>query len=524
MKRALKLLESGRLSDNEAHLLLMDWEGLWARPSQILPPEDALPNVHWSVWLILAGRGWGKTKTGAQCVIHWAKSVSRIAIVAQDAADARDVMVEGESGILESSPKDFRPLYEPSKRRLTWPNGAKGFLYSAEDPDSLRGPQHGAAWSDELCKWKYGQDTWDNLQFGLRLGDHPQQAVTTTPRPIKLLKEILLRDDCVVTKGSTYENLKNLSQNFRAAVVSRYEGTRLGRQELSAELLDDIPGAMWQRSLLDECRAKQPEGSDAIFYNGQAVELTEVVVAVDPPAKSGEDADECGIVVAGKDRHGRGYVLSDRSMRGTPNEWGAATVAAFDAFGANRVVIEVNQGGEMATHVLQSCAKSLRDEGKRDTDYLPTTMVHASRGKATRAEPVSALYEQKKVSHVGFFPLLEDQMCEFTADFDRQKAGYSPDRVDALVWAFTYLIVSSQPNQGLMDYYREQSERIQGKLDQARTDNEGAVIAMKPPVGVNMAYGITGAKYATGKDGLMRVSAADVKGLLTAGFQRVEGS
>ena len=527
MKRAIRLLKSGQLTDEEAHLLLMDWEGLWARPSQLIPPDDALPNgVTWSVWLILAGRGWGKTKTGAETVNKWAKTVSRIAIVAQDAADARDVMVEGESGILESSSKDFMPKYEPSKRRLTWPNGAKGFLYSAEDPDSLRGPQHGAAWSDELCKWKYGQDTWDNLQFGLRLGDHPQQIVTTTPRPIKLLKDILLRDDCVVTKGSTYENLKNLSANFRAAVVSRYEGTRLGRQELSAELLDDIPGAMWQRSNLDENRAQAPETDELhlVLYKGRMIELVEIVVAVDPATTSGEDSNEHGIIVAGKDKDGRGYVLSDRSMHGTPNEWGEAAVTALDEYKANRIVVEVNQGGEMAVHVLQTCAKSLKEKGKRDSSFVPVNTVHATRGKTTRADPVSALYEQNKVSHVGFHPLLEDQMCEFTPDFDKDKAGYSPDRVDALVWAFTYLLVISTPNQGLMDFYRQENEAINAKLDQARTDSEHQVIPMKPPAGVNTAYGLTGAKYHPGSDGLMRVAADDVKGFLTAGFQRVEGA
>lgn len=519
-KKALELLNSGKLDDKEATVLLYDWS-LWARDSQLEPT-----GVDWVTWLILAGRGYGKTRTGAETINKWAKEgwAKRIALIGSDAADARDVMVEGDSGILECSPRDFMPIYEPSKKKLTWPNGCRAFLFSAEDPDSLRGPQFHAAWSDELCKWSYGQDTWDNLQMGLRLGKAPRQIVTTTPRPIKLLKEIILRSDTVITKGSTYENLTNLAKPFRKAVVDRYEGTRLGRQELNAELLDDIPGAMWQRSLLDELRASRHESEDMVTYQGRKVDMAEIVVAVDPPIKSASDSDECGIVAAGKGRDARGYVLADVSVRGTPDEWGTAAVQLFDKLGANWMIYEANQGGEMVAHVLRSCAKALRDKGERTTDHLPLKAVHATKGKATRAEPVSALYEQKRVSHVGFMALLEDQMCEFTSDFDKKKAGYSPDRLDAMVWALTALMVEKMANEGLMEFMRIENEKIQQRLNGAATGAQIAAKAktpMEPPRSVGQAYGANGQLYKRNKDGYMEVEEEDVVPLIRAGFVRV---
>jgi predicted phage terminase large subunit-like protein len=514
---ALRLLDDPDTSDEFAHLISKDWKNIWARPNQ-LPPEG-----DWLTWLILAGRGWGKTKTGAECVIDWAQEPRiRIALVAKDAADARDVMVEGESGIMESSPVNFRPIYEPSKKRLTWPNGTRAFIFSAEDPDSLRGPQFHKAWGDEICKWVYGQETWDNLQFGLRLGDNPQQVMTTTPRPIKLLKDLIQRDDTIITKGSTYENLNNLAAPFRKSVISRYEGTRLGRQELSAELLDDIPGSLWGRAQVDKMRAARHENQAMVTYEGKQIDLAEIVVALDPPTSSGDEANEAGIIAAAKGRDGRGYVLADRSLQGSPDEWGRTAIRVFDELRANWLIYEANQGGEMVAHVLMSCAKAMRLEGLRDTDHIPLKAVHASRGKVTRAEPVSALYEQGRVSHVGFLPLLEDQMCEFTSDFDRTKAGYSPDRVDALVWALTGLLVNWVENEGLLEFYRLENERIGNKLANAIVDEERRVVVLKPPVGVNTAHGLSGAKYGLSDDGLMRVTAEDAIPLTRAGFIRCE--
>lgn len=523
---ALRQISSGKLNDEEADLVLHDWRHLWARPTQVLPEDEILytkeAQVVWVTWLILAGRGWGKTKTGAEAVIEWAKEgkLRRIALVAQDAADARDVMVEGDSGIMESSPHNFMPHYEPSKRRLTWPNGVKAYTFSAEDPESLRGPQFHAAWCDELCKWPYLQDTWDNLQFGLRLGDQPRQIITTTPRPLKILKQIILRDDTVITKGSTHENLTNLAGPFRKAVVDRYAGTRLGRQELNAEILDDIPGAMFQRSNLDEQRASRKEGEDAITYNAKKVDIAEIVVAVDPPAKSEESSAEAGIIGVAKGRDGRGYLLADHSQTGSPDEWGTAAVLLFDELQANYMIYEANQGGDMVAHVLNSCAKALKAKGLRDSDFLPLKAVHASRGKATRAEPVSALYEQKKISHVGFHPLLEDQMCEFTADFDKDKAGYSPDRLDAMVWGVSALLVNMIDNEGLMEYYRMESEKIGKKMSGAITDVTQPTVEVYPPPGVNQAHGMTGRVYNLEPDGTMRVMMSDALLLQKAGFRK----
>jgi phage terminase large subunit-like protein len=421
------------LTDEEADDLLHTWE-LWARPNQLEPAPILENGEHWVTWLILAGRGFGKTRCGAETIIKWVREgkCKRIALVAEDSADARDVMVEGESGILACSPRDFKPKYEPSKRRLTWPNGAQATLFSAEDYDSLRGPQFDGAWCDELCKWRYAQEAWDNLQFGLRLGDHPQQLVTTTPRPMKLLKDIILRSDTAITKGTTMENLINLAPPFRKAVVEKYEGTRIGRQELNAELLDDTPGALWSRTMIDESRLRPVDSLTPIHLP----HFSRVIVAVDPAKEVGEAAAETGIVVVGRDSEGRGYVLEDLSLAGSPEEWGRAAVIAFDEWEADNIVYEANQGGEMVAAVLRGAARSLKDDLMRTADFVPLKAVHATRGKYVRAEPVSQLYEQKRVHHVGTFPELEDQMCEWTPD---DPSASSPDRMDALVWALTEL-------------------------------------------------------------------------------------
>lgn len=404
--RKKSLLDS--LTDVEASVLLYDWSK-WARPSQLTPAGG------WLVWLLLAGRGFGKTRTGAEWVRGQAEAdkTARIALIGPTAADVRDVMVEGESGVMAISPPWFRPTYEPSKRRLTWPNGAMATTYSADEPERLRGPQHSAALCDELASWRY-PETWDMLQFGLRLGTNPRTVVTTTPKPTRLIRDLLARKDCHVTRGSTYDNRSNLAKPFLDAIVKKYEGTRLGRQELYAEVLDDVPGALWSRRCLDDYRVTV------------APALVRIVVAIDPPATSGEDSNEAGIIVAGVDAQNIAYVLEDWSQRARPEEWARKAIAAYRKWEADCLVAESNQGGEMVERVIRSVAD------------VPVKLVRATRGKYVRAEPASALYEQGRVKHVGVFPVLEEQMTSFTPERAADRSdGFSPDRVDALVWALT---------------------------------------------------------------------------------------
>ncbi len=410
------------LSDRDATEWRDNWRN-WARPSQ-LPPEG-----DWRVWLLLAGRGFGKTRSGAEWVreLVEAGAARRVALIAPTASDARDVMVEGVSGMLSVASPHCRPLYEPSKRRLTWPNGAQATLYSADEPERLRGPQFDAAWCDELAAWRYPQ-AWDMLMLGLRLGAHPRAIVTTTPKPVLLVRALLAAPGCAVTRGRTLENAANLSASFLAAVLGAYAGTRLGRQELDAELLDDADGALWRRDAIERLRV------------ARAPELRRVVVAIDPAATSGEDADETGIVVAGAGQDGAFYVLDDLSGRYRPNAWAARAVAAYRSHAADRIVAEVNNGGEMVEAMLRIVDPSVAYRG-----------VHAARGKSVRAEPAAALYEQGRAHHVGAFPALEDQMCGFTGDPAARHAA-SPDRVDALVWAFAELTGGGDP--AILDYYR----------------------------------------------------------------------
>lgn len=522
------------LTDEEADDLLHTWE-LWARPNQLEPAPVLENGEHWVTWLILAGRGFGKTRCGAETVIKWVRegTCRRVALVAEDSADARDVMVEGESGILACSARDFMPKYYPSKRRLVWPNGAIATLFSAEDFDSLRGPQFDGAWCDELCKWRYAQEAWDNLQFGLRLGEHPKQIITTTPRPIRLLKEIVLRSDTAITKGSTMENLANLAPPFRKAVVDKYLGTRTGRQELDAEILDDVPGALWNRQMLDETRIRPVDS----VTPPALPHFMRVVVSVDPAKevdkkrkseKKGTDVEntaaayaETGIVVVGLTQEGHGYVLEDLSFHGTPEEWGRVAVQAYDDWAADLLVYEANQGGEMVAAVLRQAGKSLKDEGFRDADFVAMRDVHATKGKYVRAEPVSQLYEQGKVHHVGFFGELEDQLCEYTPD---GSMGYSPDRMDALVWAITELMVGSIPHEGLMDYYRQEAaalkKKLEGKEEKVITPGAGVPL-LPPPVNTpSVAFGMSGIEYKIDDDGLFHVKEEDVAPLQSAGFRR----
>lgn len=394
------------LSLEQCHALEYDWHGFWSRPSQ------RTPSGRWSVWLILAGRGFGKSRTGAEQVLLWSQQPdARIALIAETAADARDVMIEGESGILACAPPWHTPVYEPSKRRLSWPNGALATTYSGDSPDQLRGPQHHFAWCDELAKFQYAQETWDNLELGLRLGDDPRVVVTTTPRPIPVLRQLLADPGTVVTRGNTYENAVNLAPSFKQRILARYEGTRLGRQEIYAELLDDAPGALWSRDILDRCRVHSLPA------------LKRIMVGVDP----GHDA---GIVVAGLGEDGHGYVLEDLSISGAPLTWAQQAVAGYHRHHANRLVVERNHGGEMVETTI--------------TTVDPTVAVQtvwASQGKYARAEPVSALYEQWKVHHVGLFAALEDQLCTWVPG----EGLPSPDRLDALVWTLTALMLGPGP-------------------------------------------------------------------------------
>jgi predicted phage terminase large subunit-like protein len=443
-RRCSKIVAVSSMANSFAAQLADALENSWpavARPNQLRPPGD-----WWQIWLLLAGRGFGKTRTLAEWVCDQAASgqASRIALVAATAADARDVLVEGESGILAVAPPWCRPIYEPSKRRLTWPNGVIATTFSAEEPDRLRGPQHDAAVCDELASWSH-PETWDMLQFGLRLGRKPRCLIATTPRPTRLLRELLAREghDVVVTRGSSYDNKANLAPAFFAQIVKKYEGTRLGRQELNAELLEDTPGALWSQGLIDGTRISA------------APELTRIVVAIDPAATSGEDADETGVVVVGQDKDGQGYVLADCSGRYTPIEWARIAISAYRTHHADRIVAERNNGGDMVEATLRMVDQN-----------VPVTTVWASRGKVTRAEPISALYEQGRMHHVGTFPQLEDQMTNFTSDFDREAAGYSPDRLDAMVWAATELLVEPMASYGIFELYRRQAEALAAAKNQ----------------------------------------------------------
>lgn len=322
-------------------------------------------------------------------------------------------MIEGESGLLAICPPWNMPKYEPSKRRVTWPNGAIATSYSADEPDRLRGPQHDAAWCDELAAWRYAE-AWDNLQLGLRLGDDPRAVVTTTPKRVKLYRDLLAKPTTVVTRGTTYENIQNLAAAFAEQIITQYEGTRLGRQEIYADLLEDSEGALWSRAKLEELRVRE------------APQFVRVVVAIDPAITSGEESNETGIIVAGLGYNGHGYIIEDQTCRTSPDGWGRRAVDAYHRHQADRIVAEVNQGGDMVEHVIRTVDAT-----------VSYRKVHATRGKYTRAEPIAALYEQGRVHHVGYFAHLEDQMCSW------EPGDESPDRLDAAVWALTELMLGS---------------------------------------------------------------------------------
>jgi phage terminase large subunit-like protein len=384
----------------------------------------------------MAGRGFGKTRTGSEWVRQQIKTTPMVNLIGATIDDAREIMIEGESGILNICTNDERPKFVG--RKLRWPNGAKSLIFTADEPDRLRGKQHMKLWADELAAWRYS-DSWDQAQFGLRLGKKPQAIITTTPKPLPMLRDIIKDPATVLTRGTTYDNRANLAPAFYDKIISKYEGTRLGRQELMAEILDDLPGALWSRKVIDETRISTMPA------------MLRIVIAIDPAVSTSEGSDETGIIAAGKGMDGRWYVLADLSGQYSPDSWARVAVKLYHDLKADRIVAEINNGGDMVENTL------------RNVDInIPYTGVHATKGKAVRAEPVAALYEQKKVSHVGSFPILEDQMCIFTTDYDRKRMKYSPDRMDALVWALTDLAIVTAPGENVLDYYAMLES--QGKL------------------------------------------------------------
>lgn len=545
----------GNIPSEEFELLKHKW-GFWARHNQLAPPGL------WTYWTLLAGRGFGKTRTGAEWIHQKVEdgSAKRIALVAPTAADVRKVMVEGESGLLATAKPWNRPTFEPSKLQLTWPNGAIAQMFSAEEPERLRGPQCDTFWADELAAWKKMQETWDMLMFGFRLGRHPQGCITTTPKPVPIVKELVTKaieernegiedPSTVLTKGSTYDNKGNLAKPFFQQVVSKYEGTRLGRQELDAEILEDMPGALWNRPQIDANRKstanilpiqseeilelvnhdleKEPGSNwypmqwEHLRERAKAIakaageDLSRIVVAVDPNASNDEGSDEIGITVAAKGVSGHGYVLADVSLRGSPNEWASSAIMVHDLFDADRIVGEANQGGNMVEHTITSACKFLRLAKKRKSDFVAITLVHATRGKVTRAEPVSALYEQNRVSHVGTHKTLEDQMCLFTSDFDRKAMGYSPDRVDSVVWSLTHLYLEGNDT-GLLEFYQMQHQK-RAASEAAKNDPTNRT-TMIVPKHMTRVFGKSGTLYVA-KNGQVSVDPADVPGLRAAGLK-----
>lgn len=410
-----------QLGPAKAEELAYTWP-FWARPQQIAPAGD------WNTWFINAGRGFGKTRAGVEWVRGLVKNgYKRVAAIAATNSDIERVMINGESGFLSrcwSGDKTYKgvpmgkPIWSPTKRLLTWENGAYVQFFSAEEPERLRGPQFEAAWCDELAAWNRDRDTWDMLQFCLRLGKHPQVCVTTTPKPTKLVRDIMKNPKTIVTYGSTFDNSANLASTYLEAVKSQYEGTRLGRQELYAEILDEASGALWTRQLLSTCEV---EVDNPVEF---AKTLARVVVSVDPAVSANAESDLTGIVVAGMDINGVCYILQDATDRFTPEGWAARAIELYNEYGADRIVAERNQGGEMVRYTFKTIDET-----------IPIKLVHASRGKFARAEPVSALYERGRVKHVRGLDLLEDQMVQWCP---LGSIG-SPDRLDAMVWAVTEL-------------------------------------------------------------------------------------
>lgn len=389
--------------------------------------EQIPPLGNWFIWIIMAGRGFGKTFSGANWIIdeHIQGEAKNSAIIAATAADMRRFCIEGPSGVMAQAPNWFYPDYQPSKSKLIWPNGTETQLYTSEKPDRLRGPNHDRAWCDELSYWRYLEDAWDNLMMALRYGQNVKAVVTMTPRPVKAVRELLKREgqDVVVTRGSTMDNKENLSDIFLKNIQDQYGGTRKGRQEIQGELLEEAEGALWSHGLLD------------LYRVSETPQLTKTSVAIDPSTTGGEKADEAGIMVGGKDKFGHGYLLADYSRRASPQKWAEKAVEAYDFHEANDIVAEKNQGGEMISSMIHNI-----------NPHIKVHLVHASKGKVARAEPVSMLDEQGKLHHVGSFPALEDEMCNFVPG----DINESPNRVDARVWLFTHLLIGRKGRAGAL--------------------------------------------------------------------------
>ena len=411
-----------RYSEESQKKATLNYIKYWklAREKQVTPLGD------WNVWLILAGRGFGKTWTGAYDIVNYAMTHPNTisAVLAPTFGDLRRVCFEGVSGINQLIPIECyhnskASGYNRSTSEIKLWNGSKIVGFSASEPDRLRGSQYHRAWCDELAAWRY-PEAYDQLQFGLRLGKNPQVVITTTPRPTPIIKELMKRaeDDVYVTQGSTFENKENLAQSALKQFVDRYEGTRLGRQELYAEILDDFEGALWNYTMLEDCRVTKEH----------LPEMTKIIVSIDPAVTANANSDETGIIVSALGEDERYYILEDKTGKYSPDEWGRVAIELFYRYNANMIVAEVNNGGDLVERLLRSIERN-----------IPYKSVHATRGKMVRAEPISALYEQGRVYHLGTFPKLEEQMCSFTGD----NKGASPDRLDALVWGLTELSISN---------------------------------------------------------------------------------
>lgn len=413
-------MEAGELSDEEQDECFHTWT-LVAREDQKPPPEP------WQFWLFLAGRGAGKTRAGVEWVRHKVKSGCGFgALIAPTAADARDVMVEGPAGVMEhcwaqdqtySGTFIGKPSYEPSKRRLTWQNGASAALFSGEESDRLRGPQHDFLWCDELAAWWHPEEAWDMAMFGLRLGSNPQAFISTTPRPIPIIRELVASATCQVTRATTFANRANLAGTFYTHIIAKYQGTSLGRQELLGQVVEESENALWTRALVEAT------------HDGKHAAPIRTVVAVDPAVTAHPTSNLTGIIVAARGADGRGYVLQDLSGRYNPDAWARVAIDALDRHKGDRIVAEGNQGGDLVRHTLQTVRAN-----------IPISIVHASQSKQARAEPVAALYEQHRITHCQPFPQLEDQLCTW----EPLSGEASPDRLDALVWALTNLFLRGQ--------------------------------------------------------------------------------
>ena len=492
-----------------------------ARPNQ-LPPTG----TNWDIWLYLAGRGNGKTRLAGEKVAWdtWNEPNTITHVAASTHGDLRSVCYEGQSGLLSIIPPECIKTngYNRSLGEIYLTNGSIFRGFSAEAPERARGPQCHRLWGDELAAWDLvkggAQAMFDQAMFGLRLGDHSYALLTTTPKPIGLIKNLvdlsvgkitdrnrsLQELRVIVTRGKTSENFQNLSRNFQI-LISQYEGTRLGRQELDAEILEDIQGALWSNEMIDGTRLPS-------VTNIKDLELERIVVSVDPAASTNEGSDETGLTVGGVDAEGHGHLLCDASGKYTPHEWGTIAIELYHRYEADIVIGEVNNGGDMVENTIRGIDPNIPFKG-----------VRASRGKVARAEPVSALYEQKKVHHRGIFSKLEDQMTSFTTGFNRVKAGYSPDRMDSLVWLFTELMLGDMDNQGVFEYYRALArDASQGIVRGAEKKDEVLILMgtnedIRPTI-----YGRDGTKYEIASNGTVRVKEADVNAFARLGFRQME--